>query len=69
MKQEIDDFNQKEKDLEKSYKTKYLNESWKYGTDSKLIGKCYRDVYLEYIVTHGYPESGIFDPELLKEFE
>lgn len=42
-------FGSKEKDLEKSYKTRYLIESWKYGTDSNLIGKCYRDVYLEYI--------------------
>ena len=42
-------FGSKEKDLEKSFKTKYLIESWKYGSNSKLIGKCYRDVYLEYI--------------------
>ena len=42
-------FGSKEKDLEKFYKSKYLIESWKYGTDSNLIGKCYRDVYLEYI--------------------
>jgi len=25
-------------------------------------------VYLEYILTYGYPESGIFDPALLEEF-
>lgn len=42
-------FVSKEKDLEKLYKTKYLNEARKYGTDSNLIKKCYRDVYLEYI--------------------
>ena len=42
-------FGSKEKNVEKLYKTKYLLDSWKFGTNSKLIRKCYYDVYSEYL--------------------
>lgn len=42
-------FGSKEKNMEKSYKTKYLLDSWKFGTNLKLIRNCYDDVYSEYL--------------------
>ena len=42
-------FGSKEKDLEKSYKTKYLNESWKYGNDLNSIRKCCINVHSKYL--------------------
>lgn len=42
-------FGSKEKDLEKSYKTKYLIESWKYGNDLKSIRNCCINVRSKYL--------------------